>query len=106
MPLDNTREYPHQRLFNLKEKLRKGEFTFRWNYASCQTCAMAIDAVFSRTGQWSSSHELAEFYGITDEQAAEIFTGVGSYLRKCQFQVTVEEVVDRIEEVLERVLAH
>ncbi len=103
MPLDNTREYPHQRLLDLEGRLRKRDFPFIWDSFDCSRCAMAIDCI--REGQAMTYPKIAEYYGITEYEAKGIFSAAWHFHGKSLPEITPDDVAGTIRGVLEKVLA-
>jgi len=100
MPFDNPRENPHQRLIDLEDKLRNGDFGFTWNYEKCETCALAVNV---EAHGLASYDEIAKYYGITEEQTVSIFSELKREGK--MYLVTVGDVCKQITKVLEKVLA-
>ena len=102
MPFDNTREHPHQRLLDLEEKLRKGDFPFKWSYGSFSHCAAAIDCK-ANEGELHPTYEyLAEYYGITLDESKGLFSSGWQWHGKdsCE-DITPEIVANTIRKILE-----
>ena len=105
MPFDNTREHPHQRLLDLEEKLRKGDFTFTWNFGSFSHCAAAIDCL-NEDSSVKTYEQIAEYYWITADEARGIFSAAwnfhgGEGIRAPCRDITPEIVANTIRKILE-----
>ena len=99
MPFDNP-NYPHQRLFDLEEKLRKKDFQFEWDFNLFSHCAAAIDCKVNESEPAPTYKYLAEYYGITLDESKGIFSSCWNWHGKNFTEVTPDDVAKTVRKVL------